>query len=130
MGQGIRHIELLSRSGKLDAATASGNPHLAGLLQGGRGWAAAVTITRCDAAVDEEVRAVLTGRRGGRLLCSRCCCCLQTLAVPTPDTRGSQPEILPAKIQVATSALSSELICLVFLVQCQSCRGSCMREAC
>ena len=61
----MRRIELLSRSGHLGgAATAEGSP-LAELLQGGRGWAAAVTVTRCDAAVEEEIRAVLSSRAKG-----------------------------------------------------------------
>lgn len=64
MGQGVRHIELLSRSGHLGRGAAA-QPELAGLLAGSAGWAAAVTISRCDAACAEEVAAVLAPRRGG-----------------------------------------------------------------
>jgi hypothetical protein len=64
-GQGVRHIELLSRSGRLGGSVLAEGSPLAELLQGGRGWAAAVTITRCDAAVEEEIRAALAGRAKG-----------------------------------------------------------------
>lgn len=65
----MRHIELLSRTGHVGRGAAL-NPELAGLLLGGRGWAAAVTISRCDAACAEEVAAALAPRRDGESMLS------------------------------------------------------------
>ena len=62
VGQSIRHVELLSRSGHFGSG--GKNPSLAGLLSGA-GWASAVTCTRCDAACAEEMTAVLAARGQG-----------------------------------------------------------------
>ena len=54
---GVRDIELLGRSGRLGAD--GGGDHLTGLLTGD--WSGAVTITKCDTASAEDMRAVMAG---------------------------------------------------------------------
>lgn len=52
---GVRHIELLGRTGHLGSNAAS--EHLVGLLTGR--WSAAITISKCDTSCAEDMRAAM-----------------------------------------------------------------------
>ena len=59
---GVRHLTALGRSARLGADSDLGR-----LMQGG--WAASVSVTQCDAAFSEDMRAVLApNRRLGKVL--------------------------------------------------------------
>ena len=54
---GVKHMVALGRSGRLEGASSA----LTGMMS--HGWAAAVTITKCDVAFTEDTRAVLAPDR-------------------------------------------------------------------
>ena len=104
---GVRHVELLGRSGHLGRQ--ADESALAGLIEGA--WGGAVTITKCDTASAEDMRAVLYAATGTALdLCSH----------SLSELRCKRKDILLHSLWARSC--SPKVACFVF--------GPCLGEAC
>lgn len=123
---GVRHMTALGRSGRFDAGS-----NLPGLMSGG--WAAAVTVSKCDVAFSEDVRSVLGhGTDSGKplmgsftpssiiaslLLASIRSIALETLAGMVCRSRGLPPCCKSYEIHGMTLAMANIRVASIAMIR-------------